>query len=289
MTVLPPLISVWPPYEVLMPLAPWEEPVVLAQAIAALAVQQPAPKRLVLSVDGALPAALQQVVNAIEGLPNLVLLGPGGEGVGVVLARGLAACSCELILRADADDLSLPDRAARQLAWLVQHPEVMAGSGWIEEFIADPVQGVVACRRVPRDEAVARWARWRNPLNHSAVVLRRSAVLAAGGYRHQPGFEDYDLWLRLLRHFGPRALNNLQEVLVVGRVGVAHLGRRRGWRYAHQEINFMVRSAQEGQLGWAQILLLLLLRLPWRLVPARWLALLMAFMRRWPGDLQTAD
>lgn len=272
-----------------MPLAPWEEPVVLAQAIAALAVQQPAPKRLVLSVDGALPAALQQVVNAIEGLPNLVLLGPGGEGVGVVLARGLAACSCELILRADADDLSLPDRAARQLAWLVQHPEVMAGSGWIEEFIADPVQGVVACRRVPRDEAVARWARWRNPLNHSAVVLRRSAVLAAGGYRHQPGFEDYDLWLRLLRHFGPRALNNLQEVLVVGRVGVAHLARRRGWRYAHQEINFMVRSAQEGQLGWAQILLLLLLRLPWRLVPARWLALLMAFMRRWPGDLQTAD
>ena len=50
-----------------MPLAPWEEPVVVAEALASLAVQQPAPKRLVLSVDGALPAPLQQVVQAMAG------------------------------------------------------------------------------------------------------------------------------------------------------------------------------------------------------------------------------
>ena len=74
-----------------MPLAPWEEPAVVAQALASLAAQQPAPQRLVLSVDGPLPAALQQVVQAqvMARLPILVLPGPGGEGVGVVLARGL--------------------------------------------------------------------------------------------------------------------------------------------------------------------------------------------------------
>lgn len=274
-------MTAWPPYEVLMPLAPWEEPAVVAQALASLAAQQPAPQRLVLSVDGALPAGLKQLVQAQAkaGLATLVLPGPGGEGVGAVLARGLAACACELILRADADDLSRPDRAARQLAWLAQHPQVVAGSGWIEEFVADPVQGVVACRRVPLDGAVARWARWRNPMNHPAVVLRRSAVLAVGGYRHQPGFEDYDLWLRLLRRFGPRALNNLPAVLVSARVGPAHLARRRGWDYARQEAQFLLRSAREGQLGWSQALLLLLLRLPWRLLPAHWLAALMALMR----------
>ena len=272
----------WPPYEVLMPLAPWEKPSVVAQALASLAAQQPAPQRLVLSVDGALPEPLQEVVQAFPCLPLLVLPGPGGEGVALVLARGLAACECEVILRADADDLSLPDRAARQLAWLLQHPEVVAGSGWIEEFEADPAR-VVACRRVPLDGAVVSWARWRNPLNHPAVVLRRSAVLAVGGYRDLPGFEDYDLWLRLLRRYGPQALNNLPAVLVAARGGPAHLARRRGWGYARQEVQFLLGSAREGQLRWGQVVLLLLLRLPWRLLPARCLSRLMTRLRR-AGD-----
>lgn len=264
-----------------MPLAPWEEPAVLAQALATLAAQQPAPQRLVLSVDGPLPDCLQPVVQAqvLAGLPILMLPGPGGEGVGLVLARGLAACACELILRADADDLSNPDRAARQLVWLAQHPEVMAGSAWIEEFVDRPEQ-VVGCRHVPVDSQVRNRSRWRNPLNHPAVVLRRSAVLAVGGYRDQSGFEDYDLWLRLLHRYGPTAVNNLPEVVVRARVGAAHLGRRRGFAYARSEARFICRVAREGHMAWGQALLLLVLRLPWRLLPTPALALLMRLMRR---------
>lgn len=264
-----------------MPLAPWEEPAVLAQALATLAAQQPAPQRLVLSVDGPMPDCLQPVVQAqvLVGLSILVLPGPGGEGVGLVLARGLAACSCELILRADADDLSLPDRAARQLVWLAQHPEVIAGSAWMEEFFDQPEQ-VLGCRHVPVGAQVRHWARWRNPLNHPAVVLRRSAVLAMGGYRDQPGFEDYDLWLRLLHRHGPTAVNNLPEVLVRARVGAAHLARRRGLAYARAEARFICRAAREGHMPRGQALLLLVLRLPWRLLPSPALARLMRLMRR---------
>lgn len=264
-----------------MPLAPWEEPAVLAEALATLAAQQPAPQRLVLSVDGLMPYCLQPVVQAqvLAGLPILVLLGPGGEGVGLVLARGLAVCACELILRADADDLSIPDRAARQLVWLAQHPEVMAGSAWIEEFVDRPEQ-VVGCRHVPVGSQVRNWSRWRNPLNHPAVVLRRSAVLAVGGYRNQPGFEDYDLWLRLLHRYGPTAVNNLPEVVVRARVGAAHLSRRRGSAYAMSEARFICRAAREGHMAWGHALFLLVLRLPWRLLPTPALALLMRLMRR---------
>jgi hypothetical protein len=35
------------------------------------------------------------------------------------------------------------------------------------------------------------------PLAHPSVVMRRVAVLAAGGYRHFHRAEDYDLWCRL--------------------------------------------------------------------------------------------
>lgn len=273
------MTTTWPPYEVLMPLAPWEEPAVLEQALDSLLRQRPLPQTLVLSVDGPLPAGLRAVVDARWRLPIQLLCGPGAEGVGVVLARGLAACCCELILRADADDLSLPHRAARQLVWMVAHPEVMAGSAWIEEFVNGP-ERVAGCRHVPTGPAVQTWARWRNPLNHPAVVLRRSAVLAVGGYRDQPGFEDFDLWLRLLHRYGPGAVNNLPEVLVLARVGAAHLGRRRGLAYARAEARFLWRSAREGQLARGQVLLLLLLRLPWRLLPPLALERLMRVMRR---------
>lgn len=262
-----------------MPLAPWEQPAVLAQALDSFARLRPLPQRLVLSVDGPLPAGLRTVVAARWPLPIALLCGPGGHGVGLVLARGMAACRCELILRADADDLSLPHRAARQLAWMAAHPEVMAGSAWMEEFVDQPEQ-VVGCRHVPVGSQVRHWARWRNPLNHPAVVLRRSAVLAVGGYRDQPGFEDYDLWLRLMHRHGPTALNNLPEVLVRARVGAAHLARRRGLTYARAEARFLCRAAREGHMARGQALLLLVLRLPWRLLPSPALARLMRLMRR---------
>lgn len=273
------MTETWPPYEVLMPLAPWELPAVLEQALDSLAQQKPPPERLVLCVDGPLPASLELVVEARWPLPILLLCGPGSDGVGLVLARGLAQCRCELILRADSDDLSLPDRAAKQLAWMQACPEVIAGSSYIEEFIDEPVH-VVGCRYVPTGRAVQRWARWRNPLNHPAVVLRRSEVLAVGGYRDRPGFEDYDLWLRLFHHYGPKAVNNLPEVLVLARVGSAHIARRRGIAYAKAEVRFFWRSARERSLAWYHALLLVLLRLPWRLLPPSALAELMRRMRR---------
>ena len=95
-----------------------------------------------------------------------------------------------------------------------------------------------------------------------------------------PVCEDYDLWLRLLHRHGPKAVGNIPEVLVKARVGSAHLGRRRGWNYAKAEAEFLIRSAREGQMAWSQSILLLVMRLPWRLLPASALSMLMQIMRR---------
>lgn len=266
-------------YEFLMPLAPWERPDVLAAALDSLSNQQLSPQRLIVSVDGPLPATLHSVIKDHWPLPIQLVCGQGSDGVGIVLARGLAECRCELILRADSDDLSLPDRAARQLAWMAAHPEVMAGSSWINEFIETPKQ-IVACRFVPTGRRVQSWSCWRNPLNHPAVVLRRSAVLAIGGYRNKHGFEDYDLWLRLLHQYGPLAIDNIPEALVLARVGEAHLDRRRGFHYAKAEARFFLCCAREKSISWPQALLVLLLRIPLRLLPRCALKQLMQKLRR---------
>lgn len=256
-----------PPYEVLLPLAPWECPTIVSQSLDSLKSQTLLPHRVVVSCDGAPPAALCKVLET-SGLPLLIVEGPGGEGVGPVLARGLLSCECELIIRADADDVSLPDRCRRQVETMVERPRLMVLSGQVKEFTSIP-GNTTGVRRVPSGtRKIHRFSQWRNPINHPAVSLRKSAVLAIGNYRACPGFEDYDLWMRLLR--SGAEIDNLPCDLVSCRVGTAHLSRRRGWSYMICEARFFLRSAREGTIRWPVALGLIMIRCPIRLMPA-WL------------------
>lgn len=271
---------VHPPYSVLMPVAPWEPPAQVAVALESLASQTFPAAQVVVSCDGAPPAALAEALAAAD-LPLEIVVGPGGEGVGPVLTRGLRCCKEALVVRADADDISLPERCAIQVAAMAVRSDVVALSTPLLEFIETP-QFPCSRRDVPIGvDALRRHVLWRNPMNHPAVIMRRDAVLAVGGYRDCPGFEDYDLWLRLLDQ-GER-LDNLPKPLVLARVGADHLARRRGPAYAGKELRFFIRCGREGTLSWPRVLLLACLRTPVRLIPARWQQLLTSrFLRATP-------
>jgi glycosyltransferase involved in cell wall biosynthesis len=126
------------------------------------------------------------------------------------LARG------EYLARMDADDVALPGRLAMQVAYLRDHPDVVAVGGcthWIDE------RGFVYMdQRLPRDDTEIQEAllTGTNCFVHPAVTMRREAVLAVGGYDPQmKECEDFDLWLRL----GERGrLANLEEFVVKYRV-----------------------------------------------------------------------
>lgn len=268
-------------YDFLMPLAPWEPAAVLQQALDSLRGQTLPPQSLVVSADGALPESLRQVLFTAD-IPVKLVEGPGGEGVGPVLARGLLACDQDLVVRVDADDVSLPHRCAQQVERMQADLHLAALSGLMMEFDSDSY-AMLGIRTVPVTQSGIWSSRpWRNPMNHPAVILRRSAVLAVGNYRRKPGFEDYDLWLRLLKMFGANALANSEQVLVHARVGRAHLTRRHGWRYACAECAFYISCLLEGLMSPFSACLALALRLPARILPKAWLTLLMTVFRKPP-------
>jgi hypothetical protein len=250
-------------YSVLMPLAPWEDPAVLHVALRSICDQSLAAQRVVISCDGEPSEALGAVLRESE-LPIRKIVGPGGEGVGPVLARGLRICESELVMRADADDISFPDRAREQVAVMQQRSELAVISSPIVEFVKE--NHLLRQRAVPHGVgAVSRFLAWRNPINHPAVMFRKSSVLAAGSYMDCPGFEDYHLWLRL--HARGELLDNLSQPLVAVRIGDAHLARRRGLAYLNREASFLLLCGREGLLPRHQVLLLILLRCPIRLLP----------------------
>ena len=221
-------------FSVLMSLYRNEAPAHLHACLASLAAQTLPADDIVLVYDGALPAALEAVVQSFQAaLPLQIVRLPHNVGLGRALNQGLPHCRHEWVMRMDTDDICLPQRFAQQCTHIQAHPDLDLLGGQIAEFEQQPQQQQHS-RQVPLShDEICRFARRRNPFNHMAVAYRKVAVAAAGGYHHHLYMEDYNLWLRMLAA-GARSAN-LPHTLVLARTGQAMLLRRRGRVYVASE------------------------------------------------------
>ncbi len=130
--------------------------------------------------------------------------------LGVCRGRLMEAARTEFCAAIDADDIHHPARLARQVAYMRDHPSLVA-LGCLPQLIdehGNPLPGWV----YPTDDAEIRWrTRWQSSLNAPSTLVRREAVLRAGNYRDLQTAEDLDLWMRLAE-IGP--MHNLSEPLV---------------------------------------------------------------------------
>lgn len=146
-----------------------------------------------------------------------------------------------LVARMDADDECPAHRLARQVMLASERPELAAiGCAWEQWF-----EGRLIATISP-DTSAARLA-WkllhRNDLAHGSMLLRRDAVLAAGGYdERRARAQDYDLWLRLAGRVGASA-----EVLYTH-----HLKHAPGAAYSAGEAQ-SEHAAQVQMEAWARL------------------------------------
>ena len=218
-------------YSVLMSVYYQEKPEYLQQSIESILHQTAPTDDFVLVCDGPLTPELDSVIAQYSSL-HVVRLKENG-GLGRALNEGMKHCQHDLIARMDSDDISRPDRCERELRVFRDHPEVDVVSGTIEEFITSPAE--VYSRRVlpERSAEIVEFAKKRNPFNHPAVMYRKSAVEAAGGYKDFYLLEDYFLWVRMLLA-GSKGYN-IQEPVLWMRAGSDLYKRRGGWEYVRCE------------------------------------------------------
>lgn len=130
------------------------------------------------------------------------------ENIGLTksLNRGLEICRGEYVARIDADDVSLPDRLARQVAFLAEHPEITVLGTWTTEI--DEHGGEIGAFEVAPDADYVAWElTWRNVVYPSSVLMRRAPVAALCGYDARvPYAQDHDLWTRVIMAGGKAAL-----------------------------------------------------------------------------------
>lgn len=204
------------------------------------------PSEIVLVEDGPLPDELYDLIEKYRGLfKNFVSVKiPVNGGLGNALNTGLKKCKYEIVARMDSDDISKPNRFEAQLKVLKSNPNVDIVGAWIDEFETSP-SNVTSTRKLPENqESILKFARGRNPLNHPVVMFRKSAVLAADGYKHFPLFEDYSLWVRMLMNGSQ--FYNIQDSLLYFRFSSDMLKRRGGIKYAIDELKFQKRLLEVG-------------------------------------------
>lgn len=148
---------------------------------------------------------------------RLHLLSLDHGGIVKALNAGLEACQAVYIARMDADDLAHPERLARQVAFLEQHPETAVVGCRVRGYPPDKVRAGFSIyldwqNSLLTDEDIRREIFVESPLAHPSVVMRKDWLMQVGGYQEHGWPEDYDLWLRL--YLAGAGFAKLPEVLL---------------------------------------------------------------------------
>ncbi len=183
-----------------------------------------------LVVDDGSTDGTQETLAACGGNIKALRL-PARRGVSAARNAGIAAANGEWLAFLDSDDLWLPEKLERQMAFMAANPQFLL-SQTEETWVRRGVR--VNPPRSHQKEGGRIFLRSleRCLVSPSAVILHRRVLEKHGGFDEDlPAAEDYDLWLRLSWRYG---VGLLPEPLVIKRGGHAdQLSRQWGldrWR-----------------------------------------------------------
>jgi glycosyltransferase involved in cell wall biosynthesis len=207
---------------VLLPV--WNGEVFLAQAIESMLRQTFSSFELIVMDDGSTDRTAAIAEEFASRDDRVRVLRRPHEGLPGTLNAGIAVARGEYVARMDADDISIPERLQKQVAYLDAHPACVALGAWIE--VLDEEGRHIGLKRfaTTHHEISAALLRCVSPMAHPTIVVRRDVLRSTGGYdtRRYPS-EDLDLWFRL----GERGeLANLAETLLQHRRHKAAVGVR---------------------------------------------------------------
>lgn len=157
--------------------------------------------------------------------PRLQVYVQERRGLAASLNRAVSLAAGMYLARQDHDDISLPERLAKQVAFLEQNPECGMVGTWAAIWEENGVTS--RAHRHPMDSHTLRYELlFNNPFVHSSVLVRKSVFDQVGLYTTDPSRqppEDYELWSRVARKF---EVNNIGEILLIYREVMQSISRQ---------------------------------------------------------------
>jgi glycosyltransferase involved in cell wall biosynthesis len=165
----------------------------------------------------------------------------------VCLNHAISQSRGDYLARIDGDDVMTKERLSEQVRFLDEHPDVALVGSHVERM---DERGRFICiyRMHVSDAELRRDLQAFDPFYHPAVMIRRTALFAAGLYN--PRFvyaQDYDLWIRVA---GQGRIANLPLVLTRYRVLETGISRASARGQAREIFLIMVDALLKGLHPW---------------------------------------
>jgi hypothetical protein len=141
-----------------------------------------------------------EILSSVRDCRLLVLNNPSNLGIVGSLNRAMSEASGRYIARMDADDLCLPTRFARQVAFLDYNPQTMLVC--TEQSVLERGQVRFSRQQADPDPKVLRWMlHVSNPIGHPSTMFRAQVVTELSAYLREEFkyAEDFDFLHRVLR------------------------------------------------------------------------------------------
>ena len=204
---------------------------------------------LYIGVDGTIGEKLYKCLEQYEQEKRVnIVYFPENRGLAVVLNDLLILCkeaNIEYIVRMDADDISVPNRLANQVNYLLLHPDVDVVGGRIEEINEQSERNGKSVTYPLTHQECFKFFRYRDPLAHPAVMFRKSFFDKAKGYRNEYR-KNQDTMLWFDGFMNGCIFANLDETVLLFRVtDDFYKNRRNGFKRAKKMLKdrFMINKA----------------------------------------------
>ena len=182
----------------------------LREAIDSILAQTFTDFELIIVNDGSADSS-EQIIQGYSDPRIRYLINERNSGICITLNKGLDAAQGKYIARMDCDDISMPERLAKQVAYMELHPEIgVVGSDMIvfgeglDEHLFDFVHDKEGCKA---------GLLFATCFAHPSVMMRRD-LLEQHHLRYDDayrGLEDYELWYRISQY---TELVNIPEPLL---------------------------------------------------------------------------
>lgn len=156
----------------------------------------------------------------------------------------------EYVARMDADDISMPERFAKQIAFMNSHPDVDCLGTWAIEIDNEGKEYFRKKMPTTHEECLELFKK-RDCMIHPTVMFRRSYFEKAGLYPEDTYFgEDTMMWAKGFKSGCKFA--NVPEYLFKFRLDLNFFERRRGWKHAKSIYTLRRRVNRMLGFGWKE-------------------------------------
>lgn len=169
-------------------------------------------------------------------------------GKAASLNAGIGEIATEYTALMDADDVALPERLERQVAFLDAQPDLFAVGSQVAVIDAEG-RRTRRGRRLPVGRGVVRMAtheRLWGPVYTPTVMMRTALARQVGPFRPILPGGDFEYWLRASERF---AMDNVDEVLLHYRRHDGNVSGLRGRRRHDVDWNIAARTVERRTTG----------------------------------------